>query len=141
MITLFRVNSIANTSAYQLQQTDIRVNSICPGLVETGMTEETFEYARRRGSANKIGQLNALGRYAVAEGTQFTFLTSLMVIQYFATEIANVAAFLASGKNFRSTLNVFNMTFGDDASYINGQNIAVDGGLTASLPVIPGRWA
>jgi hypothetical protein len=37
------------------------------------MTEETFEYARRKGSASKIGQLNALGRYAVAEGTQFTF--------------------------------------------------------------------
>jgi NAD(P)-dependent dehydrogenase (short-subunit alcohol dehydrogenase family) len=79
---LFRVNSIANTSAYQLRQTDIRVNSICPGLIETGMTEGTFEYARRRGSASKIGQLNALGRYAVAEGTPLALL-SLCIIKLF----------------------------------------------------------
>ncbi|KAF9049845.1 3-oxoacyl-reductase [Panaeolus papilionaceus] len=101
------VNSIAKTSAYQLQKTDIRVNTICPGLIETGMTGATFEYARQRGSAGKIGQLNPLGRYGVAE------------------EIANAALFLAS----------------DDSSYVNGQNIAVDGGLSASHPVVPGRWA
>ncbi|KAI0790627.1 hypothetical protein C8Q75DRAFT_759779 [Abortiporus biennis] len=101
------VNSMAKSAPYHLQKTDIRVNSICPGLIETGMTEFTFEYARARGSANKIGQLNPTGRYGVAE------------------EIANVALFLAS----------------DDASYVNGQNWAVDGGLSASHPVMPGRWA
>ncbi|KAF8633339.1 hypothetical protein AX17_004511 [Amanita inopinata Kibby_2008] len=101
------VNSLAQTSACQLQKTDIRVNAICPGLIETGMTKLTFDYARERGTAGKIGQLNPLGRFAVPE------------------EIANVATFLAS----------------DDSSYINGQNIAVDGGLSASLPVVPGRWA
>ncbi|PPQ70559.1 hypothetical protein CVT24_000048 [Panaeolus cyanescens] len=105
--TCSSVNSIAKTSAYQLQKTDIRVNTICPGLIETGMTGATFEYARQRGSAGKIGQLNPLGRYGVAE------------------EIANAALFLAS----------------DDSSYVNGQNIAVDGGLSASHPVVPGRWA
>jgi NAD(P)-dependent dehydrogenase (short-subunit alcohol dehydrogenase family) len=58
------------------------------------------------------------------------------------TEIANVAAFLASGKSSGSnTLDVSDNGSADDASYINGQNISVDGGLTASLPVIPGRWA
>ncbi|TFK26487.1 3-oxoacyl-reductase [Coprinopsis marcescibilis] len=101
------VNSIAKTSAYQLQRTDIRVNTICPGLIETGMTGDTFEYARQRGTAGKIGQLNPLGRFGIAE------------------EIANAALFLAS----------------DDSSYVNGQNIAVDGGLSASHPVVPGRWA
>lgn len=29
----------------------------------------------------------------------------------------------------------------DDSSYVNGQNFAVDGGLSASHPVVPGRWA
>jgi NAD(P)-dependent dehydrogenase (short-subunit alcohol dehydrogenase family) len=65
------VNSIAKTSAYQLQKADIRINSICPGLIETGMTSDTFDYARSRGSAAKIGQLNPLGRYGIAEGACF----------------------------------------------------------------------
>ena len=59
---------MAKTSAYQLQRTDIRVNTICPGLIETGMTEVTFEYARQRGTVGKIGQLNPLGRFGVAAG-------------------------------------------------------------------------
>jgi len=101
------VNNMAKTAAYQLQRTDIRVNTICPGLIETGMTTFTFEYARKRGSGDKLGQLNPLGRYGISE------------------EIANVALFLAS----------------DESSYINGQNYAVDGGLSSSHPVVPGRWA
>jgi len=101
------VNSIAKTSAYQLGKTNIRVNSICPGIIETGMTKLTFDAARARGTAGKIGQLNPLGRFGVAE------------------EIAQVALFLAS----------------DDSSYVNGQNIAVDGGLSASHPVVPGKVA
>ncbi|KAJ6587036.1 hypothetical protein DFH09DRAFT_1245524 [Mycena vulgaris] len=101
------VNSMAKNATYQLQKTDIRVNSICPGLIETGMTTDTFDYARKRGADAKIGQLNPLGRFGVAE------------------EIAQAALFLAS----------------DDSSYVNGQNIAVDGGLSSSHPVIPGRWA
>jgi NAD(P)-dependent dehydrogenase (short-subunit alcohol dehydrogenase family) len=63
-----RVNNMAQTTAYQLQRTNVRVNSICPGLIETGMTTTTFDYARTRGTASKIGQLNPLGRYAIPEG-------------------------------------------------------------------------
>ena len=59
---------MAKTAAYQLQKTDIRVNTICPGLIETGMTGLAFEYARQRGTVGKIGQLNPLGRFGVAEG-------------------------------------------------------------------------
>jgi len=29
----------------------------------------------------------------------------------------------------------------DDSSYVNGQNWAVDGGLSASHPVVPGKLA
>ncbi|KIK67297.1 hypothetical protein GYMLUDRAFT_37381 [Collybiopsis luxurians FD-317 M1] len=101
------VNSLAKTGANQLARTGVRVNSICPGLIETGMTTDTFEYAKARGNQSKIGQLNPLGRWAVAE------------------EIGQMALFLAS----------------DDSSYVNGQNIAVDGGLSSSHPVVPGRWA
>ncbi|CDO76021.1 hypothetical protein BN946_scf184665.g13 [Trametes cinnabarina] len=101
------VNNIAQTACYQLRHTDVRVNTICPGLIETGMTSPIFDYARSRGSEGKIGQLNPLGRYGLPQ------------------EIANVALFLAS----------------DEASYVNGQNWAVDGGLSSSIPVVPGKFA
>lgn len=32
------------------------------------MTVDTFDAARSRGTANKLGQLNPLGRYGIAEG-------------------------------------------------------------------------
>ncbi|OSD04092.1 NAD-P-binding protein [Trametes coccinea BRFM310] len=101
------VNNIAQTACYQLRHTDIRVNTICPGLIETGMTSTMFNYARSRGNEGKIGQLNPLGRYGLPQ------------------EIANVALFLAS----------------DESSYVNGQNWAVDGGLSSSHPVVPGKLA
>lgn len=53
---------------YQLQKTDIRVNAICPGLIETNMTKDMFDFARQRGKENKIGQLNPMGRFGVAPG-------------------------------------------------------------------------
>jgi hypothetical protein len=70
------VNSIAQTAAWQLQRTDIRVNAVCPGLIETGMTALVFDNARQRGTADKIGQLNPMGRYGVAEGTPLLSIQS-----------------------------------------------------------------
>jgi NAD(P)-dependent dehydrogenase (short-subunit alcohol dehydrogenase family) len=67
------VNSIAQTAAWQLQRSDIRVNALCPGLIETAMTAPVFDRARQRGTADKLGQLNALGRYGVAEGTSLLY--------------------------------------------------------------------
>jgi NAD(P)-dependent dehydrogenase (short-subunit alcohol dehydrogenase family) len=95
------VISLVQTSANFLEGTGVRVNAICPGLIETGMTKPIFDSARARGSENRIGQLNPLKRYGQPD------------------EIAHMALFLAS----------------DDASYVNGQAIAVDGGLTSSMPV------
>jgi hypothetical protein len=67
------VNSIAQTAAWQLQRTDIRVNALCPGLIETAMTAPVFDRARQRGTADKVGQLNPMGRYGVAEGTSLLY--------------------------------------------------------------------
>lgn len=39
------------------------------------MTKDIFDAARERGNARKIGQLNPMGRYGVAQGTYFV-LTS-----------------------------------------------------------------
>lgn len=72
------VISIAQTLSFQLSGTGIRVNAICPGLTETGMTEPLFVAARASGKETKIGQLNPLKRGAIAD------------------EIARVALFLGS---------------------------------------------
>jgi len=100
------VINLAATCANQLAGTGIRVNSICPGLTETGMTAPMFEGARARGTESKLGQLNPLRRAASAE------------------EAASVAVFLASA----------------EASYVNGQHLAVDGGLSSSHPTVPGKF-
>lgn len=99
------VVSLAQTIAYQLAGTGIRINAICPGLIETGMTAPMFEAARARGTEKKVGQLNPLKRAAHAD------------------EVARVALFLGS----------------DESSYVTGQAWAVDGGLSAGHPVVPGK--
>jgi NAD(P)-dependent dehydrogenase (short-subunit alcohol dehydrogenase family) len=95
------VINLTTTAANYLTGTNVRVNAICPGIIETGMTKPIFDHAKQRGTQDKIGQLNPLKRFGVP------------------TEIAYMALFLAS----------------DEASYVNGQHIAVDGGLTSSMPV------
>ena len=102
------VINLVQTSAQQLSGQGIRVNAICPGLIETGMTQTIFEGARAKGTEGKIGQLNPLRRAGQP------------------IEIANMALFLAS----------------DEASYVNGQAMVVDGGLSSSHPVArPGSMA
>lgn len=72
------VISLVQTTANELYGTGIRVNAICPGLIETGMTKPIFDGARARGNEGRIGQLNPTARYGHPE------------------EIANMALFLAS---------------------------------------------
>lgn len=72
------VVSLAQSCSYQLAGTGIRVNAICPGIIETGMTSAMYEAARARGTERKIGQLNPLQRGGVAD------------------EVARVALFLGS---------------------------------------------
>lgn len=61
------VISLAQTLSYQLAGTGVRVNALCPGVIETGMTKIMYDHARSRGTEKKIGQLNPLQRGAVAD--------------------------------------------------------------------------
>jgi len=56
------VISLVQTAAYSLYGTGVRINAVCPGLIETGMTKAVFDRAKERGTADKIGQLNPLKR-------------------------------------------------------------------------------
>ncbi|MEM7678534.1 MAG: SDR family NAD(P)-dependent oxidoreductase [Myxococcota bacterium] len=101
------VINFCQTAAMHLTGTAVRVNAVCPGLIETGMTKPLFDYVREQGKTHKLGQLNPTRRAGQPE------------------EVAQTVIFLAS----------------DDSAYINGQAIAVDGGLSASHPFVPGRIA
>lgn len=104
------VINLAMVSAQQMSESNVRVNALCPGLTETGMTKPVFDLAREKGVTDKLGRLNPLKRAAQPE------------------ELAQVALFLAS----------------EQSSYVNGQAIAVDGGLSSSHPVtrqLPGQTA
>jgi NAD(P)-dependent dehydrogenase (short-subunit alcohol dehydrogenase family) len=94
------VINLVQVSAQQLSGSGVRVNAICPGLIETGMTRFVYDGARARGAEDKIGHLNPLRRGGEPR------------------EIAAAALFLAS----------------DEASYVNGQALVVDGGLSSSHP-------
>jgi NAD(P)-dependent dehydrogenase (short-subunit alcohol dehydrogenase family) len=56
------VISLVQTTAYSLSGTGVRINAVCPGLIETGMTQPIFDHAKERGTEGKIGQLNPLKR-------------------------------------------------------------------------------
>ena len=94
------VINLVQNAAQQLAGTNVRVNAICPGLIETGMTKPMYDMARAAGKEERIGELNPMRRGGEPN------------------EIAHAALFLAS----------------DDSSYVNGQAIIVDGGLSSSHP-------
>ena len=75
------VINLVQTAAQQLGGSGIRVNALCPGLIETGMTKPIYEMARASGQEGRIGELNPLRR-----GGQ-------------PSEIAQAALFLASDES------------------------------------------
>ena len=56
------VINLVQTAAQQLSGSSVRVNAICPGLIETGMTSDIYEMARASGQEARIGELNPLKR-------------------------------------------------------------------------------
>ena len=75
------VISLVEVAATQLCGANIRVNAICPGLIETGMTRGIYDMARSAGKEEMIGHLNPLKRGGEP------------------IEIANAALFLASDES------------------------------------------
>jgi NAD(P)-dependent dehydrogenase (short-subunit alcohol dehydrogenase family) len=94
------VINLVQNAAQQLSGSGVRVNAICPGLIDTGMTRPLYELARATGREERLGELNPLQRGGEPE------------------EIARAALYLAS----------------DEASYVNGAALVVDGGLSSSHP-------
>jgi NAD(P)-dependent dehydrogenase (short-subunit alcohol dehydrogenase family) len=75
------VINLVKVAATQLCGANIRVNAICPGLIETGMTKPLFDNARAGGKEDLIGHLNPLKRGGIPD------------------EIAGAALFLASDES------------------------------------------
>ena len=75
------VINLVKVAAVQLCDSNIRVNAICPGLIETGMTQGIYDRARAAGKEELIGQLNPLRRGGEP------------------SEIAHAALFLASDES------------------------------------------
>ena len=65
-------------AAQQLAGSGIRVNAVCPGLVETGMTGFVFDQARAKGREERIGRLNPMHRAGQPDelASAIAFLTS-----------------------------------------------------------------
>jgi NAD(P)-dependent dehydrogenase (short-subunit alcohol dehydrogenase family) len=75
------VINLVEVAATQLAGANVRVNAICPGLIETGMTRPFYEHARAKGQESRLGHLNPLKRGGVPD------------------EIAQAALFLASDES------------------------------------------
>jgi NAD(P)-dependent dehydrogenase (short-subunit alcohol dehydrogenase family) len=99
------VISLTRSAAVELAPHNIRVNSVCPGAILTGITDGSG--LSRETLARMIEEITPLPTYGQPE------------------HVASVVAFLAS----------------EDASFVTGESIVVDGGLVADGLRVPSRMA
>jgi meso-butanediol dehydrogenase/(S,S)-butanediol dehydrogenase/diacetyl reductase len=97
--------NLTRTAALELAASGIRVNAVCPGLIDTPALQRAFSrQPAREATARAVVPAGRFGR---------------------ADEVARAILFLAS----------------DDASYVTGTTLVVDGGLTAGTGIpdlVPG---
>lgn len=89
------VVGLTKTAAVEYGRAGIRVNSVCPGVINTPMLTRALEREPER--EKRMRKIHPIGRFGEAD------------------EIANAALWLCS----------------DQASFVTGHQLAVDGGLTA----------
>jgi NAD(P)-dependent dehydrogenase (short-subunit alcohol dehydrogenase family) len=89
------VVGLTKTAAVEYGRAGIRVNSVCPGVINTLMLTRALEREPER--EKRMRKIHPIGRFGEAD------------------EIANAALWLCS----------------DQASFVTGHQLAVDGGLTA----------
>lgn len=94
------INQLTRSMAIDYGHANVRVNGVCPGLIETPMTQMVRDQAAFHAFFAAQHMLCRAGQ---------------------PEEVANVALFLAS----------------DDASFVSGQMIAVDGGFSAGRRFAP----
>ena len=104
------INALTRATAIDLASSNVRVNAILPGSVDTPMLREAAELHRGSMTVDEVladwGAGHPLGRIAKS------------------SEIGDLAVFLAS----------------DNSSFMTGNSVVIDGGLTIQVPVVlPGK--
>jgi len=90
--------SLTQTTACDFGKFNVRVNAVCPGFIETGITKPLFDLARERGKEAKLGSRCELQRYGKPE------------------EIASAILFLASEDSSFITGQALSVDGGNTAS-------------------------
>ena len=90
--------NFTQTAACDLGGFNVRVNAVCPGLIETAMTKPVFDLARVRGKFDKLGSRCELRRYGRPE------------------EVAHAILFLASDESSYITGQALPVDGGNTAS-------------------------